>query len=69
MARRDAAHEADAHRTGVAGRAGRALAQLLKRITASAVGEFAVDQAEADEMMDAVRAVQASLAEAGYAPS
>jgi hypothetical protein len=45
-----------------------ALAQLMKRITASAARELAVDQAETDEMMDAVRTVQAALAEAGYAP-
>ena len=45
-----------------------AFAQLLKRITASAVREFAVNQQETDEMMDAVRAVQGALTEAGYAP-
>jgi hypothetical protein len=32
------------------------------------VRELAADQQETDEMMDAVRAVQKGLAEAGYAP-
>ena len=45
-----------------------AFAQLLKRITASTVRELAVNQQETDEMMDAVRTVQAAMAEAGYAP-
>jgi hypothetical protein len=45
-----------------------AFAQLLKRITATTVRELAADQQETDEMMDAVRAVQKGLAEAGYAP-
>ncbi len=45
-----------------------AFAQFLKRITSTAVRELAVDQAETDKMMDAVRTVQAALAEAGYAP-
>jgi hypothetical protein len=45
-----------------------AFAQFLKRITSTAVREFAVSQQETDEMMDAVRVVQAALAEAGYAP-
>jgi hypothetical protein len=45
-----------------------ALAQLMKRITASAARELAVDQAETDEMMNAVRTVQAALAEASCAP-
>jgi len=50
-------NEVDAYRGGLR-RAGLALAQLMKRITASAARELAVDQ-RTDEMMNAVRTVQA----------